>query len=86
MTVQLLVHLPDELVRRFKRSVAARQRSKFIERLLQEALPEVESSDDDPLYQAALAVEQDNDLAAEMAEWEEATIGDGMFEDLDKRS
>lgn len=86
MTVQLLVHLPDELVRRFKRSVAARQRSKFIERLLQEALPEVESSDDDPLYQAALAVERDNDLAAEMAEWEEATIGDGMFEDLDKRS
>jgi metal-responsive CopG/Arc/MetJ family transcriptional regulator len=85
MTVQLLVHLPDELVRRFKRSVAARQRSKFIERLLQEALPEVESSDDDPLYQAALAVERDNDLAAEMAEWEEATIGDGMFEDLDKR-
>jgi metal-responsive CopG/Arc/MetJ family transcriptional regulator len=85
MTTQLLVHLPDELVRRFKRSVAARQRSKFIERLLQEALPEVESSDDDPLYQTALAVERDKDLAAEMAEWEEATIGDGMFEDLDKR-
>jgi len=85
MTTQLLVHLPDELVRRFKRSVAARQRSKFIERLLQEALPEVESRDDDPLYQAALAVERDKDLAAEMAEWEEATIGDGMFEDPDKR-
>ena len=85
MTVQLLVHLPDELVRRFKRSVAARQRSKFIERLLQEALPVVESSDDDPLYQAALAVERDTELAAEMAEWEEATIGDGIVDDLDTK-
>ena len=86
MTTQLLVHLPDELARRFKRSVAARQRSKFIERLLQEALPEVESSDDDPLYRAALEVEQDKQLAAEMAEWEEVTIGDGIVGDLDKKT
>ena len=80
MTTQLLVRLPDDLVRRFKRSVAARQRSKFIERLLQEALPGVENSEDDPLYRAALAVEQDEELAAEMAEWEEATDADGIAE------
>jgi len=85
VTIQLLVRLPDDLVRRFKRSVAARQRSKFIERLLEEALPDVENREEDPLYQAALAVEQDQELAAEMAEWEEMTIGDGITDDLDKK-
>lgn len=85
MTIQLLVRLPDDLVRRFKRAVAARQRSKFIERLLEEALPDVENREEDPLYQAALAVEQDQELAAEMAEWEEVTIGDGITDDLDKK-
>ncbi|MGE3279595.1 MAG: hypothetical protein AB7H90_05415 [Alphaproteobacteria bacterium] len=76
--VQLLIRLPDSLARRFKRHVAARQRSKFIERLLAEALPPDEVAEDDPLYQAALAVEKDERLAAEMAEWEEATLGDGI--------
>jgi len=33
----------------------------------------------DPLYLAALAVEQDAALAEEMAEWEAATIADGLF-------
>jgi len=78
-TQQVLVHLPEELVRRFRRAVAPRQRSKFIERLLEEALPTDEVSDSDPLYQAALAVEQDGALAAEMAEWEVAMLGDGII-------
>ena len=78
MTEQLLVRLPEELVRRFKRTVAPRQRSKFIEQLLEQALPPDEVSDSDPLYPAALAVEQDEALAAEMAEWEAATIDDGF--------
>lgn len=78
MTQQLLVRLPDDLARRFKRAVAPRQRSKFIEHLLNEALPTEMVADDDPLYQAALAVEQEEGLAAEMKEWEEATIGDGL--------
>jgi hypothetical protein len=77
-TTQLLIRLPDELVRRFKRSVPVRQRSRFVERLLEQALPPADASDDDPLYQAALMVEQDQDLAAEMAEWEAATIDDGL--------
>jgi mRNA interferase MazF len=84
MTEQLLVRLPEELVRRFKRAVAPRQRSKFIEPLLEQALPPDEVSDSDPLYQAALAVEQDETLAGEMAEWEEATIEDGFGPDLSK--
>ena len=77
-TQQLLVRLPEELVRRFKRAVAPRQRSKYIERLLEHALPLDEVSDNDPLYQAALAVEQDETLAAEMADWEAATSEDGL--------
>lgn len=81
MTQQLLVRLPEELVRRFKRAVAPRQRSKFVERLLEQALPPDEVSDSDPLYQAALAVEQDEALAAEMAEWEAATLDDGLTPD-----
>lgn len=77
-TTQLLIRLPDALVRRFKRRVAVRQRSKFIERLLEEALPAEEVAEDDPLYLAALAVEKDERLASEMAEWEEATVADGL--------
>jgi len=86
VATQLLVRLPDDLAKRFKRSVAPRQRSKFIERLLQEALPNPQDSDDDPLYQAALAVGQDEKLAAEMGEWEEATLGDGLSGEPDDSS
>jgi hypothetical protein len=77
---RLLIRLPDALVRRFKRNVSARQRSKFIQHLLEEALPPEDGGDDDPLYQTALAVERDRTLAAEMAEWEAATLNDGLGE------
>ena len=40
--------------------------------------PTNEVSDSDPLYQAALAVEQDEALAAEMTQWERAMLGDGI--------
>ena len=33
---------------------------------------------DDPLYEVAVAVEVDHELTAEMAEWEVATIEDGI--------
>jgi hypothetical protein len=77
-TQQLLLHLPDELVRRLKRNVAPRQRSKFIQDLLEQALPPDGAVETDPLYLAALAVEEDDALAAEMAEWEPATGTDGV--------
>lgn len=86
MTEQLLVRLPEALVRRFKRAVAPRRRSSFIAALLEEALPPDDAGDDDPLYQAALAVEQDDALAAEMSEWEAATIGDGLTHDPSGRT
>lgn len=76
-TTQVLIRLPDELVRRFKRQVSVRQRSRFVQQLLEQALPPSDAGDDDPLYQAALAVEKEHDLSAEMAAWEAATIDDG---------
>ena len=79
-TTQLLIRLSDGLVTRFKRNVPPRHRSAFIQRLLEQALPSDDGGEDDPLYQAALAVEKDEELSAEMAEWEIATIDDGFAE------
>ena len=77
MTAQpLLLRLPDDLVRRLRRRVPARQRSAFVQGLLERALPETEDADD-PLYLAALEVERDLALADEMAEWD-VTSGDGL--------
>jgi hypothetical protein len=62
-TQQLLIRLPDALARRFKRRVPSRARSAFIQRLLEQALP-ADEGEDDPLYQAALAVEHVNAFPA----------------------
>ncbi len=75
-TQQVLVRLPEELARRFKRCVSDRRRSEFIQRLLEQALPPADGSENDPLYQAALAVERDTRLAAEMGEWKMLSIGE----------
>lgn len=74
-TQQLLVRLPEDLVRRLKRRIPARQRSDFLRALIEQALPP--DDENDPLYLAALAVEQDEKLSAEMADWE-LTVGDGL--------
>lgn len=75
-TQQLLIRLPEELAQRLRRKVPARGRSAFVQRLLEEALPTGEE-ENDPLYLAALDVEQDEQLRAEMTDWD-ATIGDGL--------
>ena len=72
--MQMLLHIPDTVATRFKQAVAPRQRSAFVTKLLMEALPE----DEDPLYLAALAVERDAQLNAEMREWREALAKDGI--------
>lgn len=84
-TQQLLVRIPEDLARRLKRRVPARRRSAFVQDLLERALPP-DGGDDDPLYRAALAVEGDERLAAEMAEWEEAALGDGLAGGADDHS
>jgi hypothetical protein len=81
---QLLIRLPEALARRLKRRVPARARSAFIQRLLEQALPGDEG-EDDPLYQLALAVEHDQRLATEMADWD-ATIEDGSAPEAPKAS
>jgi hypothetical protein len=76
-TEQLLLRLPDDLVRRFRRAVPGRERSRFVQQLLEQALPR-DDSDEDPLYQAAVEVERNTQLNTEMDEWESATLGDGL--------
>ncbi|MDR0239725.1 MAG: hypothetical protein LBI88_05785 [Deltaproteobacteria bacterium] len=72
--MQLLFHIPDALAVRFKQAVPARQRSAFVAKLLEKALP----VEEDPLYLAALEVEQNLALGAEMREWREGLIADGL--------
>lgn len=76
MTVQILLRLNETVAQRLKRQVAPRHRSAFVQKLLEAALPP-ENDDSDPLYLAALAVEQDEALAADMAAWD-VTIADGL--------
>jgi hypothetical protein len=56
--------------------VPARGRSAFVQHLLEQALAP-EDGDDDPLYRAAMEVEADACLTAEMTEWD-GTIADGL--------
>jgi hypothetical protein len=72
--MQLLLHIPDTLAERFKQAVPSRQRSAFVAGLLEQALP----VEDDPLYLAALEVEKDAVLNAEMKEWRDGLIADGI--------
>jgi hypothetical protein len=71
--MQLLLQIPNELAERFKQAVPARQRSRYVAKLLEQALPAEES----PLYLAALEAERDLELGAEMREWREGLMGDG---------
>jgi hypothetical protein len=75
-TEQVLLRLPNDLVRRFEPRVPGRLRSAFVQRLLEQALPV--QGYDDALYQAAVAVERDARLASAMAEWDSATVSDGL--------
>ena len=75
-TQQLLIRIPEELAQRLRRRIPARGRSAFVQRLLEEALP-ADDGEKDPLYLAALAVEQDQRLGTEMTDWD-AAIGDGL--------
>jgi hypothetical protein len=72
--MQLLIHLPENLAARFRQTVPPRQRSAYVAWLLEQALP----AEDDPLYAIALAVEADAALNAEMREWREGLMQDGM--------
>lgn len=72
--MQMLLHIPDAVATRFKQCVPARQRSAFVTNLLETAFP----VDEDPLYLAALEVERDATLNAEMREWRDGLAVDGL--------
>jgi hypothetical protein len=76
-TEQPLLRLPEDLMRRFRRAVPSRERSLSVQQLLEQAL-QAADDDDDPLYRAALDVERQAGLNAEMGEWEAATLEDGL--------
>ncbi|HAA03082.1 MAG TPA: hypothetical protein DCZ69_10715 [Syntrophobacteraceae bacterium] len=71
--MKVLISLPDELCSRMRATIPQRQRSKVIADLVR---GEVERREQE-LYQVALAVERDEKLNAEMAEWE-VTTSDGI--------
>lgn len=71
--MKVLVSIPDSLYSRMTATIPSRQRSRLIAKLLEDELGKREQE----LYQAALAVEQDEELGAEMKEWD-GTVGDGI--------
>jgi hypothetical protein len=71
--MKVLISLPDELGARMQAVIPTRQRSKIIAALLEDEIKRREHD----LYECALAVEQDEQLGADMAEWD-VTVGDGL--------
>lgn len=71
--MKVLVSIPDSLYSRMTATIPPRQRSRLIAKLLEDELRKREQE----LYEAALAVEQDEELGAEMREWD-VTLGDGI--------
>lgn len=72
--MQLLLHIPDPLAERFKQAIPVRQRSAYVTGLLEQSLP----VENDPLYRIALEVEQDAILNAEMRDWRDGLMSDGL--------
>ena len=70
---KILVSLPEDLVKRMKTTIPARQRSQVVVGLLEKEIQKREKA----LNRCALAVEKDKPLNREMAEWD-VTIGDGI--------
>jgi metal-responsive CopG/Arc/MetJ family transcriptional regulator len=71
--MKVLVSLSDELFARMQAVIPPRQRSKVVAELLEEEVRRRERE----LYECALAVEQDEQLQSEMADWD-VTVGDGI--------
>jgi hypothetical protein len=74
----MLFHFTDEVARRLKAVVPARQRSAFVQKIVEEALSSIE--DDDPIYRAALAAEADAEHDQDRELWD-ALSEDGLDSD-----
>lgn len=75
--MQILLHIDDTLARRFKEAVPARQRSAYVQKLLEAALPPEDK--DARLERIAREVEAELDanpgLREEQQAWVEADLG-----------
>ena len=71
--MKVLVSLSDELFARMQAVIPPRQRSKIVADLLEKEVRRRERE----LYECALAVEKDEQLRSEMADWD-VTVGDGI--------
>lgn len=72
--MQKLFQIPEPLAARFRQAVPPGQRSAFVTKLIEKALPEA----DEPLHLIALEAEKDAALNAEMQEWRDGLIADGI--------
>ncbi len=66
--MQMLFHIADDVARRLKAAVPSRQRSAFVQRLVEDALRSIE--DDDPIYRAAMAAEADTEHDEDRDLWD----------------
>lgn len=74
--MKVLISLSDNLYSRMQAVIPPRQRSKVVAELLEEEVRRREQE----LYECARAVEKDEKLTAEMADWD-VTVGDGIEAD-----
>jgi len=70
---KIIISLPEDLVNRMKTTIPARTRSQVVKELLEKEIRRREEA----LHECAVAVEKDEALNREMAEWE-VTVGDGI--------
>lgn len=71
---KILVSVPNELYARIRVAIPERQRSKVFTRLIEAEL----ARQDEVLYQAALAAENDKSLNKEMSKIESDMFKDGL--------
>jgi hypothetical protein len=74
MTVQVLIRLPNEIARRFRDAIPARQRSEFVRKLLEQNLPNM----DEHMHELALQAQAFDDANPEEANELESTLMDGL--------
>ena len=66
--------LPEELIQSLNQLVPLSEQDEFVAKALREALEQQEQA----LYECALAVEQDEELNAELEDWQ-VTLTDGIW-------
>ena len=70
---KVLISIPETIASRMRAAIPQRQRSKVIVRLIEAEIVKREKT----LYECALAVEKDDQLNTEMADWD-ITTQDGL--------